>query len=70
MIQPKKTIRFPIMATIAGGAERVEYTERFAWVHMLNNPCIKGIRISRKALPPLDRWSAFNLADIVHSLNS
>ena len=53
-------IAFPTLASALGGAQRVEYSAVYAWITL---PDGSTVRMVRSALPPLDKWTAFNLAD-------
>lgn len=57
----KTTIVYPNIVAALGGAERVDYSPRFAWIHLPGQPA--PVRLPRASLPPFDEWSAFNLAD-------
>jgi hypothetical protein len=56
----KQTLVFPTITAALGGAQRVAYSARFAWITRANG---QTVRISRAKLPPVDQWTAFNLAD-------
>lgn len=51
---------FPKSAAFFGGAQFVIYNKRFAYVTTAEG---KEVRLRISELPPVDKWSAFNLAD-------
>lgn len=57
----RQHIAFPNIAASLGGASRVEYSARFAWIHIPSQP--EPVRVPRSKLPAVDQWTAFNLAD-------
>jgi len=60
MSPDRKTIVFPLVATIFGGAAIVTYSARFAWVKLASG---RVVRLSRSRLKDPSEWSAFYLAD-------
>jgi hypothetical protein len=57
-------IAFPNVASFFGGAQRVEYTARFAWITTADG---RTVCVPRSKLLPVDKWSAFYLADAANA---
>lgn len=57
----RQIIVFPNVAAALGGAVNVQFTKRFAWVSLPGKA--NAVRLSRASLPPVEKWTAFNLAD-------
>jgi hypothetical protein len=55
---------FPTFASVLGGVQFVRYSARFAWVTRANG---QTVRVARSKLPPVEKWTAFNLADAVRT---
>lgn len=60
--QTEGVIVFPNIVAALGGAEYVRYTARIVRVKLPGQP--QPVRMLRSKLPPVDQWTAFNLADI------
>lgn len=59
-------LAFPVLSVSLGGAQRVTWSARFAWIVKANG---ETVRVPRSKLPSVDKWTAFNLADAA-TLNS
>jgi hypothetical protein len=60
-------IAFPLFLSVLGGVQSVQYTSRFAWITKADS---STVRVPLSKLPPVDRWTAFNLADAVAQVAS
>jgi len=53
-------LAFPLICASLGGAKMVRWSVRFAWITKADGTVV---RVPRSALPSVDKWTAFNLAD-------
>jgi hypothetical protein len=60
-------IVFPAIAASLGGAQRVEYSARFAWITRANGV---RVRVPLTQLPPQQAWTSFNLGDAAAAIRA